>query len=65
VLDWLEKIGAPLLGIDVARKLPDGNWMLLLEPMLDGRNGIDVTIEAGGRFIQEHADPDLMFELVW
>lgn len=65
VLDWLEKMGTPLLGIDVARKLPDGKWMLLIDPMLDDRDGIPVTIEAGRRFINEHAEPDIMFEPVW
>lgn len=67
VLDWLEQNKIKLLGIDTARKSPDGNWMLLVDPMLDlGSAEEDCdTIEEGRRFLAANEVEDFMFELVW
>ena len=67
VLAWLESERLPLFGIEAARKLPDGNWILLLDPMLTLREEIDpaASIQLGRDFIAQHSDLDLMFEPVW
>ena len=74
VLDWLEGEDLTLLGIDTAEKLPDGNWILRLDPMLVTPLGDSPTPDdsaetrtqsrnIGRSFVAEHSD--LMFELVW
>ena len=66
VLAWLEQKQLPLLGIDAARKLPDGDWELLLD-CLDLSNEADrlATIEQGREFIAQRPGTDFMFEPVW
>ncbi|MBX3565114.1 MAG: hypothetical protein KF730_11135 [Sphingomonas sp.] len=67
ILDWLEAEKLPLQGFEVARKLSDGNWMLLLDPMIDFPDGTPVPeiIDAGRTFLHEYAATDLMFEPRW
>jgi len=67
ILAWLEGERLPLFGIEAARKLPDGNWMLLLDPMLSLGVEVDpvASVQQGRDFITQHADTDLMFEPVW
>jgi hypothetical protein len=75
VLDWIEREGRGLLGMDTARKEPDGLWTLLLVPMLstvlnrpdsdDSSSGREAALEQGRRFLRENDKVDLMFEPVW
>ena len=67
VLAWLESEGLPLFGIEASRKQADGNWMLLLDPMLNLGDNVEpaASIQQGRDFIAQHADADLMFEPVW
>lgn len=67
VLDWLSERGARFLGMDVTQKLEDGNWMLLIDPILDLSNQTDnaSAIEEGRRFILENDQPGRMFDPVW
>jgi hypothetical protein len=67
VLAWLESERLPLYGIEASRKQPDGNWMLLLDPMLSVGDDVEpaASIQQGRDFIAQHSDADLMFEPVW
>lgn len=75
VLDWLESESLPLYGMETARKLSDGDWMLLVDPMLVtclGLNGTEETsplivgsICEGREFLDANPSGDLMFEPTW
>ena len=75
VLDWLESQGLPLWGMETGRKLADGNWMLLVDPMLVtclGYKGTEETpeliaesISEGREFLSNNLGGDLMFEPTW
>ena len=67
VMDWLSELGARFLGMDVAQKLEDGDWMLLTNPILDLSDQTDnaSAIEEGRRFILENDRPGRMFDPVW
>ncbi|MEC7742978.1 MAG: hypothetical protein VYE13_10965 [Pseudomonadota bacterium] len=67
ILDWCEDNACKFLGIDVADKQTDGNWMLLLEPMLDLSNQTDnfEAIRRGRQFLAEYDQRDRIFEPVW
>ena len=66
VLSWLENERLPLLGIDASRKLPDGNWELLLDCLdLSYEKDRTATIQQGRDFIAQRPDADFMFEPVW
>ena len=67
VLDWIEDGGHRFLGMDVAEKVADGNWMLLIEPILDLSSQTDnrEAVRIGRDFLADHDDTGRMFEPVW
>ena len=67
ILDWCEDNGHKFLGIDVADQQDDGNWMLLLEPMLDLSKQTDnfEAIRRGRQFLSEYEQMGRIFEPVW
>jgi hypothetical protein len=67
VLNWLSAKHVQLSGIETARKCSDGEWMLLLDPLLDlsSVEDPDLSIKEGRAFVTENADKGLMFEMVW
>ena len=65
ILDWLEKSRHQLLGVDSAKKLPGGDWVLLLDPILDFSDDTDqVSVFTRARDMIRN-NPSLMFDLVW
>ena len=65
VLDWLDASNMPLLSIETARKLNDGKWMLLLDPMLSTSSSSGFAVQQGRDFVSQHAALDMMFEPYW
>ncbi|MBD2841956.1 hypothetical protein [Erythrobacter rubeus] len=67
VLDWCEASGHKFLGMDVAEQLPDGNWMLLIDPILDLSYQTDnfEAVRRGRQFLTEFATSNRIFEPVW
>lgn len=67
VLDWIAEKNARFLGMDVAQKLDDGEWMLLIDPILDlsNQNDNQAALNDGRMFVDVHDDTGRMFEPVW
>ena len=67
ILNWCEDQGHKFLGMDVAEQLPDGNWMLLIDPILDLSHQTDnfEAVRRGRQFLAEFASDARIFEPVW
>ncbi len=67
ILDWCEENGHKFLGMDVAEQMGDGNWMLLIEPILDLSNQTDnfEAVRRGHQFLAEYDAKNRIFEPVW
>jgi hypothetical protein len=67
ILDWLAEANARFLGMDVAQKLEEGKWMLLIDPILDLSYQTDnrTALDEGRRFVEENDGVGRMFEPVW
>ncbi|WP_379921555.1 hypothetical protein [Erythrobacter sp. R86502] len=67
ILDWLAEANERFLGMDVAQKLEDGEWMLLIDPILDLSYQTDncSALDEGRRFVNENEGVGRMFEPVW
>ncbi|WP_435200669.1 hypothetical protein [Qipengyuania sp. 902] len=66
MLDWIEDSGQRFLGMDVAQKQDDGNWVLLLETLdLSRQTDNFEAIRRGRDFLREYDGAGRMFEPVW
>ena len=67
LLDWLAEVDGKFLGMDVAQKLEDDQWMLLIDPILDLSNQTDncLALHEGRRFVEESDGVGRMFDPVW
>ena len=67
ILDWLAEANERFLGIDVAQKLKDGKWMLLIDPIFDLCDQTDncAALDEGRRFVNENDEAGWMFNPVW
>ena len=67
ILDWCEDEPCKFLGFDVAERLEDGNWMLLIDPILDLSRQTDnfEAVRRGRQFLAEYDQENRIFEPVW
>lgn len=67
LLGWLEDSGCRFVGMEVAQKLEDGNWMLLDDPVLDLKRQTDnfEAVRMGRVFLSEYDGEGRMFEPLW
>lgn len=67
VLDWCEENGLKFLGMDVAEQQDSGDWMLLIDPILDLSTQTDnfEAIRRGRQFLSEFDSVNRIFEPVW
>ena len=67
VLDWCEDNGLKFLGMDVAEQMTDGNWVLLIDPILDLSHQTDnfEAVRRGHEFLAEYDAQNRIFEPVW
>ncbi len=67
VLDWIAESNLRFLGMDVSEKRDDGNWMLLIHPILDLSAQTDnrEAIALGHEFLAANDLENRMFEPVW
>ncbi len=67
ILNWCEDNGHKFLGMDVAERMPDGNWMLLINPILDLSSQTDncEAVRRGHQFLDEFGAENRIFEPIW
>ncbi len=67
VLTWVEDTGRRFLGMDVAQKMDDNGWMLLIDPQLDLSRQTDnfEAVRMGRVFLAEFDEEGRMFDPVW
>ncbi|WP_324827525.1 hypothetical protein [Qipengyuania zhejiangensis] len=65
-LDWIEDTGQRFLGMDVAQKQDDGNWVLLTDSLDLARQTDNFEAVRMGRvFLADYDGDGRMFEPVW
>lgn len=66
LLDWLEEDGHRFIGMDVAEKHGDENWMLLPDQLdLSRQTDNFEAVRRGRDFLREYDGEGRMFEPVW
>lgn len=66
LLDWLEDDGQRFVGMDVAQKQDDGNWLLLGENLdLSRQTDNFEAVRLGRVFLAEYDGDGRMFEPIW
>ena len=66
VLDWIEDTGQRFLGMDLAQKQDDGNWMLMEESLdLSRQTDNFEAVRRGRDFLRDYDGEGRMFEPVW
>lgn len=67
LIGWLEDNGSRFVGMEVAQKLEDGNWLLLDEPVLDLKRQTDnfEAVRMGRVFLAEYDGEGRMFSPMW
>ena len=66
LLDWLEENGLRFIGMDVAEKQGDGNWVLMSDSLdLSRQTDNFEAVRRGREFLREFDGEGRMFEPVW
>lgn len=66
LLDWLEDDGQRFVGMDVAQKQDDGNWLLLGDNLdLSRQTDNFEAVRLGRVFLAEYDGDGRMFEPIW
>ena len=66
LLDWIEDSGQRFLGIDLAQKQDDENWMLMIDSLdLSRQTDNFEAVRRGRDFLRDYDGEGRMFEPVW
>ena len=66
LLDWIEDTGQRFLGIDLAQKQDDENWMLMIDSLdLSRQTDTFEAVRRGRDFLREFDGEGRMFEPLW